>query len=191
MTRGRYDAGDMQGARYESGLDNSPMYDGSYFAANLTAEGSLTIGQMKLYDVGFASLFVQEAEALATLAPLAGRASEVARLRARAKSQRALIASHLWDQTRGIFINRFWNGSLYPRVTPTSFYALMARAASDEQAEGIVRDWLLSPEHFCIAPTGDFQGNHPDCYWGLPSWLRRESPESEVWSLQSMQSEAY
>ena len=62
-----YSAGKMQGARYESGLDNSPMYDGVFFNKNLSAKGSLSIGQMELYDVGFSSMFVQEAEALATL----------------------------------------------------------------------------------------------------------------------------
>ena len=34
-----FDAGDMQGARYESGLDNSPMYDGTYFTKNLSRIG--------------------------------------------------------------------------------------------------------------------------------------------------------
>jgi hypothetical protein len=28
---------------------------------------------------------------------------------------------------------------------------------------------LQSPEHFCIAPNGDFEGNKDTCYWGLPS----------------------
>jgi hypothetical protein len=170
-----YDAGDMQGARYESGLDNSPMYDGAYFDNNLSSIGSLQIGQMRLYDVGFASMFVQEAEALAMLAPLAGRSSEVKRLKARAAAQRELIREHLWDETAGLFVNRWWNGSFYQRVTPTSFYALMAGAATDTQAEGMVRDWLLSPEHFCVAERGDFAGNHDDCYWGLPSIQRNDS----------------
>lgn len=103
-------AGQMQGARYESGLDNSPMYDGSsYFNANLSAVGSLATGQMELYDVGFASMFVQEAEALAALAPLAGRPAAVAdKLRDRAGHQRQLIKQHLWDDSRGIFINKWY-----------------------------------------------------------------------------------
>ena len=61
---------------------------------------------------GMASMYVQEAEALATLAPLAGKsAGVVARLKARAAAQRALIRDHLWDEARGIFVNKFWNGS--------------------------------------------------------------------------------
>ena len=56
---------------------------------------------MRLYDVGFASMVAMEAEALAELAPLAGRAEAVARLRARAATQRGLIAAHLWDAQGG------------------------------------------------------------------------------------------
>ena len=62
-----YSANAMQGARYESGLDNSPMYDGDFFDANVSgsAEGAAAVGQMRLYDVGFASMVAMEAEALA------------------------------------------------------------------------------------------------------------------------------
>ena len=197
-----FDAGDMQGARYESGLDNSPMYDGTYFTKNLSRIGrcvyrrsystppsshplslplsplppknSLTTNQMALYDVGFASMFVMEAEALATLAPIAGQGPEVVdKLKVRAAYQRKLIAEHLWDENSGIFVNKWWgNHSFYHRITPTSFYGLLARAASDDQAERMVKEWLLSPEHFCISVNGDFKGNHDDCYWGLPSIQR-------------------
>jgi putative isomerase len=124
---------------------------------------------MELYDVGFASMFVQEADALATLADLIGRSSDAAALTARADSQRRLIAANLWDPSGGIFTNRFWNGTFYRRITPTSFYSMMAKAATDAQAEAMAKNWLLSPEHFCIAPGGDFVGNSDDCYWGLPS----------------------
>ena len=53
-------AGNMQDARYESGLDNSPMYDGTF--SNTTNGCGLTesgCGLMELYDVGMSSLFVQ------------------------------------------------------------------------------------------------------------------------------------
>ena len=163
-----FSAGQMQGARYESGLDNSPMYDGDFFKV-VKAEGSLTIGQMAMYDVGFASMVVREADALATLATRLGRADDATRLAARAAAQRKLIADNLWDDRGGIFTNRFWNGSFYRRVSPTSFYAMLARAATDEQAAAMVSNWLLSPDHFCIAPEGDMAGNSDSCWWGLPS----------------------
>jgi len=159
----------MQGARYESGLDNSPMYDGEFFNRSVAADGSFAWGQMELYDVGFASMFVQEAECLAQLAALLNRSSDRSKLLARAAAQRSLISEHLWDEQASIFTNRWWNGSFYRRISPTSFYSMLAQAATDEQATSMVRLWLLSPEHFCISPTGDYVGNSDDCYWGLPS----------------------
>ena len=167
-------AATMQGARYESGLDNSPMYDGSFFDPNVSSTGSLAIGQMRLYDVGFASMFVQEAEALASLAPVAGRSDVVPRLKARAARQRRLIQQHLYDADSEAFVNKFWNGSFYHRISPTSFYGLMAGAATDGQATRLVQKYLLSPEHFCISADGDFAGLHDNCYWGLPSIQRKD-----------------
>jgi len=167
--------GNMQGARFESGLDNSPMYDGTFFDKNVSSDGAYTVGQMQLYDVGFASMFVQECESLASLAALLGKPSEATAFKARAASQRKLLAAHLWDETGGIFTNKFWNGTFYPRISPTSFYSMMSGAATDTQAEAMVKNWLLSPDHFCIAPEGDFVGNSDDCYWGLPS-IQRADP---------------
>ena len=46
---------------------------------------------------------------------------------------------------------------------------MMAQAATDKQATAMVEEWLLSPNHFCVARNGDFAGNSNDCYWGLPS----------------------
>ena len=33
----------------------------------------------------------------------------------------------------GIFTNKFWNGTFYRRISPTSFYSMMAKAPTDEQ----------------------------------------------------------
>lgn len=55
------------------------------------------------------------------------------------------------------------------RISPTSFYALGARAATDEQAIQLITGWMLNRNRFCVAPAGDFVGNSDECYWGLPS----------------------
>merc|ERR1712216_1011357 len=92
-----------------------------------------------------------------------------AMLTARANSQRALITKHLWDKTGGIYTNLFWNRTFSRRISPTSFYSMMAKAATDEQAAAMITNWLQSPDHFCVAPNDDFAGNKDTCYWGLPS----------------------
>ena len=155
----------MQGARFESGLDNSPMYDGEFF--------NTTTHKMQLYDVGMTSMVAQEAAALADLADILGR-PEAPMLRARSASFTNLLATHLWHDDLGIFVNKFPNNTFYERISPTSFYPLQVKAATDTQADTMVSEWLLSPEHFCISPTGDMAGNHDDCYWGLPSIQRSD-----------------
>ena len=51
--------------------------------------------------------------------------------------------------------------SFYRRVSPTSFYLLLARATTDAQATALVSGWLLNASHFCVAPAGDFDDS---CY---------------------------
>jgi hypothetical protein len=110
-----------------------------------------------------------KAESLSTLAGIIGRTSDVPKFKSRAASQRALIAANLWDEEGGIYTNLRWNGSFYRRISPTSFYSMMSGAPTDTQAAAMVENWLLSPDHFCVAKDGDFKGNKDTCYWGLPS----------------------
>jgi hypothetical protein len=164
-------SGNMQDARFESGLDNSPMYDGDFY--NSTSGCGLTesgCGLMSLYDVGMSSMFVQEAYALANLSALVGRPDTLrAKLVARGDAMAALIRDKLWDADSGNFVNKFVNGSFYRRITPTSFYALQAHAASDAQAATMAERWLLNSSHFCLTRDGSYDGNADTCYWGLPS----------------------
>lgn len=155
-----YSAGTMQGARFESGLDNSPMYDGDFYS-NATHH-------MQLADVGASSLFVADADALAGLAAAINRTADAATLSARADAVRTQIAAQLWDESRGTFVNTFPNGTHSGRVSPTSFYALAARAATDAQAARMATAWALNASRFCLSSTWP-AGVTDDCYWGLPS----------------------
>ena len=155
-----YSSGTMQGARFESGLDNSPMYDG-YFYSNATHH-------MQLADVGMSSLFVVEADALAALAVVLNRSADAATLLARATSVRTQITAQMWDSTQGTFVNTFPNGTHSTRVSPTSFYALAAGAATDAQASRMATEWALNASRFCLSSTWP-DGVADDCYWGLPS----------------------
>ena len=155
-----YSSGTMQGARFESGLDNSPMYDFNSFS-NLTHH-------MQLADVGASSLFVAEADALAALATAVNRSADAALLAGRAAAVRAFISAQLWDEQQGAFVNTFPNGTHSRRVSPTSFYALAARAASDAQAARMATEWALNSTRFCLSQQWP-EGVSDDCYWGLPS----------------------
>ena len=119
-------------------------------------------------------MFVQEAFALAELAQLIGKPQSLSdMLTKRGTDMAQKISEHLWHEQLGIFVNRFSadhnNGTFYPRISPTSFYALQTKAATDAQASRMVEGWLTNKSHFCIAPRGDYEGNDDNCYWGLPS----------------------
>ena len=87
-----WDVNVLQGARYESGQDNSPLYD-----EGATPLFNNATHHMEIYDVGFTSMFVMEARALAELAAaLPNRTKERTTLLSRAASMEALMREHLW-----------------------------------------------------------------------------------------------
>ena len=163
------DTPNMQAARYESGLDNSPMYDGEFFAYNDTAR----TGHMLLWDVGMNSMVAMEMRALADLALSAfspPRTEVHATLSSQLAELSAAVQGNLWSEELGIFANKFsQNGTFYPRISPTSFYPMLAGIATDAQAATMVTRWLLNASRFCVAPGGDSKGNSQACFWGLPS----------------------
>jgi len=136
------------------------MYDGHLF--------NFTNHKIELYDIGFSSLLASDCDALSQLAGIIGRNAEVVRLRQVANSIRSLISKHLWDSTKKTFSNKFPNNTFYSRISPTSFYALLAKAATDDQAIQQVETWLTNASRFCIRPEWP-RGVTDQCYWGLPS----------------------
>ena len=126
------------------------------------------------YDVGMSSLLVAEMRHLAQLANStsfrAARATQSARLHSRAVEMSERIQRHLWNEKLGIFTNRHHDGRLSSRVSPTSFYPLLAGIATDAQATRMVEGWLVDPRRFCVHVEGaSAERRHPDCHWGLPS----------------------
>ncbi len=109
----------------------------------------------------------------ANLSTLIGRpASLTAALLSRGQAMAALIRDHLWDEDSQAFANKFSNtsaGVFYPRITPTSFYALQTLAPSDAQADAMATKWLMNSSRFCVTGDGSYTGNADTCYWGLPS----------------------
>jgi hypothetical protein len=87
---------DRFGAALESGLDNTPMYDGISF--------NKTTHLMELADAGLAGLYILDCECLADLADLIGR-PEGAELRESAeKSKRGL--EEMRDEEFGLYCNK-------------------------------------------------------------------------------------
>jgi neutral trehalase len=129
-----------QAALYESGLDNSPMYDGVPFDAetNLLAQA----------DVGLTGLYVADCNALAEIATILGRTADAAELRARGGKYAAALGG-LWDEQAGTYLNRRTDtGEASPKLSPTHFYPLIARVPTPAQAERMVREHYFDPAEF-------------------------------------------
>ncbi len=150
------------GAALESGLDNSPMYDDIPF----DTETHL----MQLADVGLNGMYVMDCEALAEIADILGREDEAKELRARAETFRTALRE-LWDEEKGIFLNRRTDtGEASYRLSPTNFYPLLGKVATQAQAERMIAEHFYNPK--------EFWGR-----WVLPSIARDDPayPDQDYW----------
>ena len=78
--------------------------------------------------------FWWQAGALAELAEIVGRSDDARMLRKRSADDRAAIDAHLWNAPLSTYSNRFSNGTFSTRISPTSFYPMLAGAATPERA---------------------------------------------------------
>jgi len=130
----------LAGAAHESGLDNTPMYEGVPFDKKRHL--------MALSDVGLVSLYISDCQALAKLADILDLSVESKELQTRATGYTDGL-QNLWNPDAGIFQNRRTDtGAFQPRISPTSFYPMLAGAASPEQVEQMITRYLLNPDEF-------------------------------------------
>ncbi len=153
---------DLQGAAYESGLDNSPMYDDAPY----DAERHL----MALADVGLNGMYIMDCAALADIAAILGKDDDARELRQRAELFRTRLG-RLWDESSGIYLNRRYDtGEFSHRLSPTNFYALLGRVANSEQARRMIAEHFYNP--------AEFWGE-----WIIPSIARNDPayPDQDYW----------
>jgi neutral trehalase len=132
--------GTRAGAILESGLDNSPMYDHAAYDA--------TTHKLEFADVGLMSMYIADCDALATIADTLGEWAAANEIRERASRYRAKLAT-LWNSEAGIFLNKdLHTGQFSYRLSPTNFYPLLAKAATSQQAEAMIKNHLLNPKEF-------------------------------------------
>jgi putative isomerase len=163
----KWEWNNMQAAMYESGLDNSPMYDDAAF--------NITTHTMELADVGLNALYAMDAWALAEIATELGRTEDAQRLSAEYRQLADLINREMWDEQAGIYKNRHWDGRLSPHLSPTNFYPLIAGIAPPERAARMVHEHLLNEREFwgryVIPSTArDDPGYGGNDYWRGRIW---------------------
>ncbi len=135
-------------AGWESGMDDSPMYDAVHFDEQTHT--------MDLDDVGLNSLYALDAECLAQLATALGKTDDAKLFQADYEKMKQLVQEKLWNEADGIYENRSWNGEFSKRLSPTNFYPMLAGIATPEQAKRMVNEHLLNPKEFWgeyVVPT--------------------------------------
>ncbi|MBN1917085.1 MAG: hypothetical protein JW889_04170 [Verrucomicrobia bacterium] len=158
---------DRQYAAFESGLDNSPVFDEAAFdAASRT---------LKLATVDLNALLCADSECLARIARECGDERTARALEREHAAHAARINELMWSKRHGAYLNRTWDGRLSDVLTPMIFYPLMAGVASEAQAERLVNEHLLNPDEFWgdhVIPS--VARNHPafadNSYWRGRIW---------------------
>jgi hypothetical protein len=126
-------------ARFESGLDNSPMYDGVPFNTNTH--------MLEMADVGLLSMYIADCNALSEMASILGKTADVQEIEARRRKYAAALGT-LWDEKTGMYLNRRTDtGKLDPKLSPTNFYPLIAKVPTQQQAERIEAHYF-NPNEF-------------------------------------------
>ena len=150
-------------AKWESGLDNSPMYDAVETGSAAANEPCF----FPLWDVGMTGLYLAQCDALADLADTINRTAEATELRKRVAAMSASLNDNLWHEELGVYSNRFVNGTFYPRISPFNFHPMLSGAASEANAARMAEEWLMGADGFCLGAGGS-------CRYGLPSIARSD-----------------
>jgi putative isomerase len=148
----------LQAAKWETGLDNSPLYD--------TATYNATSGLMSQWDVGMHALLIADAQALVALAQAIGRSDLVPDLSSRAAAALARLEAELWCEEAGVYLNKDYVTGAWVKTTgPPNLYPLLAGAPTLARVEGMLQRYLLNASEWCGGPP---------CLYGPPSISRAD-----------------
>ncbi len=149
-------------ASNESGLDNTPMMDGVPY--------DTTIHMFKQADVGLMGLYIGDCQALAEIAREIGRKQEAKELEERAEYYRNNLKK-LWSEDVGLFLNKRLDTKEFShRISPTNFYALIANAATQKQAERMINEHFYNPEEFWGEWIMPSISRNDTAYTGIDYW---------------------
>jgi len=130
----------LQSAAYESGLDNSPMYD--------TVPFNTKTHTLELADVGLMSLYIADCNSLVEISEILDKRAEAKELKQRASFYTKQLGT-LWDEKTGIFLNkRLDTGAKSYRLSPTNFYPMLAKACTPQQANRMIKEHYYNPNEF-------------------------------------------
>ncbi|MBQ3489786.1 MAG: hypothetical protein IJA86_04275 [Clostridia bacterium] len=131
---------DLFGAKCESGMDNSPIFDDAVYDE--------TRGLCMIADVGLSGLFIKDCRTLIYFSEILGYSENIEKLNSRLKrAQRALDS--LWNEKDGIFENKdLMTGEFCQRLSPFNFFSLFSPSVSETQKNVIIKNYLLNETEF-------------------------------------------
>ncbi len=136
----KYDTGNLQGAAFESGLDNSPMYD------NVPFDNEREISL--LADVGLMGLYIKDCKSLIEMAKISGNEADIPEIEARLNKVEAALMT-LWSEKDGMFLNKnLVTNELSRRVSPTNFYSFYSDKVSESQKKSMIDNYFYNPKEF-------------------------------------------
>ncbi|MGC8747172.1 MAG: MGH1-like glycoside hydrolase domain-containing protein, partial [Candidatus Saccharicenans sp.] len=128
------------GAQWESGMDNSPMWDEAFFDSDRH--------RLLLADVGLMSLYIADCQNLSEMAEVLGKPEVFRELKERAEKYSNKLKT-LWDDQFGLYLNKdLRTGQFSYRLSPTLFYPLLTKVPSQEQAERMIKEHFYNPREF-------------------------------------------
>ncbi|MBQ6053657.1 MAG: hypothetical protein IJL30_10320 [Clostridia bacterium] len=151
----------------ESGLDNSPMYDGRGYDKERHI--------MLLADVGLMGLYILDCRSLAEIAKTVGREDVVSEIEERKTFVEKALET-LWDDSFGLYLNKdLSDGTLSKRISPTNFYALQSDLVTEDKKRRMMDGHFYNPDEFWgdyIIPTiARNDPAYPDqTYWRGRIW---------------------
>jgi|GEM_PF-3243536 len=127
-------------SRYETGMDNHPMWDDVRFNPETNTQ--------EQSDVGLNALHALDALCLAQMADLLGRREDAALYRARAAATTAALERQLWNNDVGLWLSRDWRGQWNYRASPCCFYPLFLPGVDAQHVDRALREHLHNPRRF-------------------------------------------
>ena len=132
--------GSAEGASFESGMDNAPMYFDIPF--------DTTKEVLKLWDVGLNSIYIMDCNALADIAKELGKMKDYKELKDRGAKYSANL-NRLWNDKLGIYCNKRTDTNEFStRLSPTCFYPLLTDVPDKSKIGRMMKEHFYNPEEF-------------------------------------------
>jgi neutral trehalase len=128
-----------QRAMWESGQDDLPNWEEASFDES---KGTLTMNCLDLN-----CLYALDAYCLSQIANILNRPADYAAYLQEYEDMRELINKNLWNERKGFYFDRHWDGRFSSRKAASNFYPLLARIPDARRASLLIKH-LLDPKEF-------------------------------------------